>query len=199
MFADDILFLQRFLTGLGLYDGKLDSVFGPKTSAALSKFEAISDEIANKNGRLDQRTEACIVTLHPKAQELARKFMKAVNQSGVLGVVVIRIISGTRTYKEQADILAQGRTKPGRIVGGPGPGHSNHNFGIAWDVGLFDSGDFLEDSPLYRKVGQIGKQIGLEWGGDWQSFQDEPHFQLRDVGTLADLRGKFEQGEPLIA
>src|SRR4029077_13980382 len=117
----------------------------------------------------------------------------------VLGVVVIRIISGTRTYKEQTDIFAQGRTKPGRIVTKAGPGHSNHNFGIAWDVGLFDSGDYLEDSPLYRKVGQIGKQIGLEWGGDWQSFPDEPHFQLRDVGTLADLRGKFEQGEPLIA
>jgi peptidoglycan L-alanyl-D-glutamate endopeptidase CwlK len=199
MFADDILFQQRFLAGLGLYDGKLDSVFGAKTSAALSKFEAISDEIANKNGQFDQRTEARIVTLHPKAQELSRKFMKAVNQSEVLGGVVIRIISGTRTYKEQADIFAQGRTKPGRIVTKAGPGHSNHNFGIAWDVGLFDSGDYLEDSPLYRKVGQIGKQIGLEWGGDWQSFPDEPHFQLRDVGTLADLRGKFEQGEPLIA
>ena len=48
MFADDILFQQRFLTGLGLYDGELDGLFGPKTAAGLSKFEAISDEIAER-------------------------------------------------------------------------------------------------------------------------------------------------------
>ncbi len=199
MFADDILFQQRFLTGLGLYDGELDGVFGPKTAAGLSKFEAISDEIAERNNRFDQRTESCIVTLHPKAQELARKFMDSVKQSGVLGNVVIKIISGTRTYNEQAEIFAQGRTKPGPIVTKAGPGHSNHNFGIAWDVGLFDDGDFLDDSPLYKKVGEVGKAQGLEWGGDWASIQDEPHFQVRDVGSVADLRRKFEQGEALMA
>jgi peptidoglycan L-alanyl-D-glutamate endopeptidase CwlK len=199
MFADDILFQQRFFTGLGLYDGELDGLFGPKTAASLSKFEAISDEIAEKNNRFDQRTESCIVTLHPKAQELARKFMDAVKESGVLGNVVIKIISGTRTYKEQADIFAQGRTKAGSIVTKAGPGHSNHNFGIAWDVGLFDDGDFLEDSPLYKKVGKIGKEQGLEWGGDWVSIEDQPHFQIHDVGSVANLRGKFERGESLIA
>src|SRR5437764_15480037 len=107
MFADDILFQQRFLTGLGLYDGELDGVFGPKTAAGLSKFEALSDEIAERNNRFDQRTESCIVTLHPKGQELARMSMDAVKESGGLGSVVINIRSRSRTYQEPAEISPQ--------------------------------------------------------------------------------------------
>jgi hypothetical protein len=49
-------------------------------------------------------------------------------------------------------------------------------------------GVYLDDSPLYAKVGALGRGQGLELGGDWTSFADEPHFQLPWGGSLAQAR-----------
>lgn len=32
--------------------------------------------------------------------------------------------------------------------------------------------------PLWKKLGERGEKLGLEWGGRWVSFPDLPHFQL---------------------
>lgn len=200
MFGGDILFAQRFLKGIGFYKGDLDGLFGPKTDKAIVLFEDKFDEIANKTARFDKRSEATIATLHPKAQEKAREFLKNVQGSGILGTVVIKLISGTRNFAEQADLFAQGRTKPGKIVTNAGPGQSNHNFGIAWDIGLFKGAEFLAESPLYKKVGAEGKKISsLEWGGDFASFVDMPHFQVKTGLTLKQIRAKFEKGESYLS
>lgn len=200
MFGNDFLFLQRFLKSLGLYSGALDGDVGPLTRAALRAFEEKSGNIANEHGRFDERSEKNILTLHPKAQELAREFLKAVAASEDLttGGITLKIISGTRTYEEQAELYAQGRTKPGNIVTHAEAGRSNHNFGIAWDVGLFSGGEYLAESPLYDHVGAIGKELGLEWGGDWTSLVDKPHFQLKTEITLAQIREKFEGGQTFV-
>ena len=200
MFGGDILFTQRLLKGLGYYTGILDGIFGPKTDKAISLFNDKYDEIADKLGRFDKRSETIIMTLHPIAQEKAREFLRKIKDSNILGNTIIKIISGTRTYAEQAAIYAQGRTKPGRIVTNASPGRSNHNFGIAWDIGLFDDGDYLEESPLYRKVGALGKEIDLiEWGGDWSSIVDTPHYQVKNGLTLAQTREKFEKGDSYLS
>lgn len=31
---------------------------------------------------------------------------------------------------------------------------------------------------LWRVMGDAGRGLGLEWGGDWPTFKDQPHFQL---------------------
>ena len=54
-------------------------------------------------------------------------------------------------------------------------GYSNHNFGIAFDVGIFEGTKYLGESPKYKAVGAIGR----DWGGNCTSIKDEPHFQLR--------------------
>jgi len=193
MFRDDTLFLQRFLKSAGFYKGDLDNLYGPLTEKAVSDFEDSCDNIASGYGNFDKRSEQHITTLHPLAQEKAREFLNALKEDDLDGAVV-KIISGTRTYAEQAEIYAQGRTKPGKIVTKAGPGQSNHNFGIAWDVGLFKDGDYLEESPLYKKVGKTGKRLALEWGGDWSSFVDQPHFQMLTGQSLSETRKKFEKG-----
>jgi peptidoglycan L-alanyl-D-glutamate endopeptidase CwlK len=200
MFGNDFIFLQRFLKSLGLYSEELDGDVGPLTNAALRAFEEEAGHIADEHGRFDERSEKNILTLHPKAQELAREFLKAVGQSEELATngLTLKIISGTRTYDEQAELFAQGRTKNGKIVIHAEPGESNHNFGLAWDVGLFRGNDYLEESPFYDNVGTIGKQLGLEWGGDWIKFPDRPHFQARMEISLAQIREKFESGEAVV-
>jgi len=141
----------------------------------------------------DERTERNIATLHPKAQEKARQFMQAVLPIMAQRGVVARIISGTRSYAEQDALFAK-RPQVTKARGG----YSNHNFGIAWDIGLFREKDYLEDSPLYRECGEIGRSLGLEWGGDWKSFKDEPHFQVPTGLTMAQLRARVAAGQSVL-
>lgn len=141
--------------------------------------------------RLDDRTETNIATLHPKAQEAARKFMSAVIPAMAAKGVVVKIISGTRTYAEQDALYAKGRTTPGPRVTNARGGFSNHNFGVAWDIGLFNDGKYLQHSPFYRACGQIGRDMGLEWGGDWKSIKDEPHFEVKTGLTISQKRDRI--------
>lgn len=147
----------------------------------------------------DQRTEGHIRTLHPKAQERAREFMQAVVPIMARRGVDVRIISGTRTYAEQNALYAQGRTAPGRIVTKARAGYSNHNFGVAWDIGLFQGKRYLEESPLYAECGRIGESLGLEWGGAWKSIQDEPHFEVPTGLSMQEKRERVAAGKDLFS
>jgi peptidoglycan L-alanyl-D-glutamate endopeptidase CwlK len=81
-------------------------------------------------------------------------------------------------------------------------GQSNHNFGIAWDIGIFDAkGRYLTDSPLYPKAGKIATSAAiahLEWGGNWTTFKDQPHYQFATSLSISQIRARFEKGQPII-
>jgi peptidoglycan L-alanyl-D-glutamate endopeptidase CwlK len=64
------------------------------------------------------------------------------------------------------------------------------------DIGIFEDGKYLDDSPLYRKAGAIGKALGFEWGGDWVGkLIDEPHYQYNPHKvTLAQARDMRARG-----
>ena len=146
----------------------------------------------------DERSERNIATLLPQVQPLARALIESAAAIGI----AIKIISGTRTFAEQDALYEQGRTKSGRIVTNARGGYSNHNFGIAFDIGVFEGGRYLDESPAYKAVGALGIKLGLEWGGNWKTIQDEPHFQLRPAWAremserdmLAELRRRNSQG-----
>ena len=152
---------------------------------------------------LDERSERCIASLHPQVQPLARELVKIAAEHGV----EIRVISGNRTYEEQNVLFAQGRTTAGKIVTRAQGGWSNHNFGLAFDIGVWENGQYQPESKSYRIVGNLGKAIGLEWGGDWKSIVDEPHFEvipkwaqsLFEPARLAEYRVRKAQGTDLFA
>jgi peptidoglycan L-alanyl-D-glutamate endopeptidase CwlK len=158
----------------------------------------------------DSRSEGNIATLHPRVRPYARALIETAAGQGV----IIKVTSGTRTYAEQDDLYAQGRTKPGKIVTNARGGYSNHNFGIAFDVTIFKGSDDPEkaktpvyESPAYNALGSIGTHLGLEWGGNWTSIKDEPHYQLRpswaadisEKDMLAKLRDRKASGEDFYA
>lgn len=154
---------------------------------------------AGTPNRVDDRSEKAIATLLPQVQPYARALVKKAAQHGI----IIKVIAGLRTYEEQNDLFAQGRTKPGRIVTNARGGFSNHNFGIAFDVGVFEGANYLGESPKYKAVGALGMDLGLDWGGNWKTFLDEPHFQLRpkwagdmkESAMLAELRTRKDSGK----
>ncbi len=174
--------------------------------AGLETWQAIYNRIipgaqppAATTGRVDDRSEKVIATLLPEVQPYARALVTKAGADGI----TIKVISGLRTYDEQNDLYAQGRTKPGKIVTNARGGFSNHNFGIAFDVGVFEGSQYLDESPKYKAVGVLGMDLGLEWGGNWKTIQDEPHFQLRpkwagdlsERDMLAELRSRKELGK----
>lgn len=195
LFEDDVLFLQRLLKSAGFYLAKLDGDWGPKTDAAVAAFDARFREIRDELGEFDARSEGNIHTLHPRAQEAARQFLRRVQDAGM----TVRILSGTRTYAEQNALFRIGRFGDSRAkVTNARGGQSNHNFGIAWDIGVFENGKYMTTSAPYRQAAEAGLFDGLEWGGHWISFKDFPHYQLPTGLSITQLRAKFENGEPYV-
>lgn len=199
LFEDDVIFLQRLMRSAGFYTAAIDGIWGKKTDKAVDDFETKFAEIAGRLGTFHPRTEAAIHTLHPKAQELMRTVMQTIRNAGINA----RFISGTRTYAEQNKLYAKGRfgNPPPRVTNARG-GFSNHNFGIACDIGIFDAnGGYLPESPDYSRAGHIVKAANiphLEWGGDWVTFTDRPHYQYATGLAISQVRQKFESGTAFI-
>lgn len=152
---------------------------------------------------VDERSEKLIATLLPELRPMARALVQKAAGAGI----TIRVISGLRSYEEQAALYAQGRTAPGTIVTNARAGYSNHNFGIAFDIGVFEGNRYLPESPKYKAVGVLGQDLGLEWGGNWKTIVDQPHFQLRPTWALdlsesqmlAELRSRKDQRKAVYA
>ncbi len=153
--------------------------------------------------RVDARSEKNIATLLPEVRPIARTLV----HKAAAANIQIKVISGTRSFAQQDRLFAQGRTKPGRKVTNARGGFSNHNFGIAFDIGVFEGSRYLPNSPKYKAVGALGVDLGLEWGGNWKTIVDQPHYQLRpswaagmrERDMLAELRKRVASGTEVFA
>lgn len=154
--------------------------------------------------KVSQRNEKSIARLHPQVRGLIRRF---INDVYIKHQVQLVIVQDYRTYAQQDALYAKGRTTSGSIVTNAKGGQSNHNFALAVDVfPLWDDGKLHMDAKsdkknieILRKISSVGKSIGLEWGGDWKSIVDNPHFQLKTGKTMSQLRALTESagGNPL--
>lgn len=132
-----------------------------------------------------------ITLCHPRLQELAAKLVEECRKNGL----IISIGETFRTVEEQDALYAQGRTAPGNIVtNAPGSSFSSyHQWGTAFDFFRNDgNGAFNDNDGFFTKVGNIGVSLGLEWGGNWKSPVDKPHFQLPDWGsTTSGIKKRY--------
>ncbi len=188
--------------GVGV-DGKA----GPETWGAIHarivKPKTAVPAVSIAVSPVDPRSEKNILTLLPEVQPMAR----ALVQKAALHGISIKVLSGLRSYAEQDALYAKGRTAPGPKVTNARAGYSNHNFGIAFDIGVFEGSRYLGDSPKYKAVGALGMDLGLEWGGSWKTIVDQPHFQLRPAWAadlrerdmLAELRKRVAAGQAVYA
>lgn len=195
---EEVLHLQRLYACAGFYTGRLDGVWGPKTDAASDAWEEAFSAAQAPFYARDARTERLLHGVLPRTQDLARRLLDALG----LNNLDARIISGTRSYAEQNALYRQGRFgNPGPTVTNARGGSSNHNFGIAFDVGLFQGGRYLKgntakEAAQYDRAGELASTIkGLEWGGNWKSLVDRPHYQVATGLKLSEIRRRFEAGE----
>ncbi len=115
--------------------------------------------------------------LHPKLQTIIPQIIQ---RCAAMGLPVL-VTDGFRTKAEQDAIYAQGRTAPGQIVTQVQWPNSAHNWGVAFDFCRNVRGREYDDvDNFFRRVAEVAKTYGLEWGGDWTRFVDKPHLQLAE-------------------
>ena len=136
-----------------------------------------------------------ITLCHPRLQALTAQLVDKCVGAGL----PIKIGESFRSVAEQDALYAQGRTQPGSIVtNARGSSYSSqHQWGIAADFYRADGkGAYNESGDYFKKVGELAKNLGLGWGGDWKSIVDKPHVYLPDWGSgtniLKQRYGTFE-------
>lgn len=106
--------------------------------------------------------------VHP---DLVRVMKLAISRSPV----DFSVIEGMRTLATQKKYFAAGATRTM---------NSRHLDGHAVDIAPYVGGKIRWDWPLYYQIAPVVKQaakdlnVSIEWGGDWRSFKDGPHWQL---------------------
>lgn len=141
---------------------------------------------------VEKRNQQFIDKLHPKIRDAVKYALIIINDPSKLGSGRSRavITFGLRTFAEQQALYDQGRSKPGQIVTNAKPGQSFHNYGLAIDIALWvddkvmswdTKADFNQNNVAdWMEVVGVMKNAGLDWGGDWRTFKDLPHFQLNE-------------------
>lgn len=122
--------------------------------------------------------------LLPHVEIKANAFINECRMAGIEPLIYCTY----RSYEEQEAEYAKGRTVKGSIVTNARGGESWHNWNRAFDCVPMENGRAQwNDIESYKKMGEIGKALGFEWGGDWK-MKDYPHFQWTDGKTLGQIR-----------
>ena len=123
--------------------------------------------------KLGPRSIARLKGVHPD-------LVKVVEQAIRLSSVDFTVLEGVRTIERQRQLVNAGasRTMNSRHIPGA------DGFAKAVDLGAWLDGEVRWDWPLYNKINEAIQQasmllkVPVEWGGDWRTFKDGPHFQL---------------------
>lgn len=153
--------------------------------------------------------------LHPKIRQEVIAIIDAIEMNGV----EIRIVQGYRSFEEQNNIYAQGRTQAQLNLVGLNStiarpdlpqvskayaGQSYHNYGLAIDFCLHHkdgtiSWDLTEDLDKdgkkdWMEVVEAFGIKGYSWGGYWKSGKDNPHLEKTFGLTFQQLLSLRKSG-----
>ena len=122
-----------------------------------------------------------IAKLHPLVREEVTTIINECNKA-LTNSSQVRVAQGLRTFSEQ-DALYNQRPKVTNAKGG----QSIHNYGMAVDIVLIINGktaswdthkDWDKDGIAdWDECVKIFAKHGWNWGGNWASFKDMPHFE----------------------
>ena len=122
---------------------------------------------------LSEKSLAKLSGAHPDLQ-------KVIKRAAELSPIDFTILEVVRTVARQKELVAKGasRTMRSRHLA------SADGKSRAVDIAPLDGGQVSWAWPLYHNLAPIIKQaakelgVAIEWGGDWASFADGPHWQL---------------------
>jgi len=101
--------------------------------------------------------------------------VRVVHRAAAISKLDFTVLEGLRTLDRQKQLFAKRATTTMK---------SRHLDGHAVDLAPMIGGEVRWDWPLYHHLATIVKQaavdegVSIEWGGDWRTFKDGPHWQL---------------------
>ncbi|MFD1065210.1 M15 family metallopeptidase [Oceanobacillus locisalsi] len=138
-----------------------------------------------------------ITNLHPEVQEAVETL---IDRADDIDIEVV-ITDGLRTDEEQEALYARGREDDRDIVTHARAGESYHNYGLAVDYAIRDhDGEIIWDIHYdgndngesdWFEVADIAKDLGFEWGGDFNRFPDYPHLQMTFGLSISELERSY--------
>jgi hypothetical protein len=119
--------------------------------------------------RFSLRSEGSFAGVKPELVAVARRALE-------LSPIDFGITEGVRTIERQRVLVAEGKSQTM---------NSRHLTGEAIDVVAYLGSAVSWDPKYYHQIADAFKQASaelntpIEWGGDWKTFVDGPHFQLK--------------------
>jgi len=117
---------------------------------------------------LGVRSKARLKGVHPD-------LVKVVEKAIQLTTVDFTVLEGVRDAVRQKKLVESGASQTM---------NSRHLTGHAVDLGAWVDDQVDWSWPLYHKINAAMQEasklvnVPIEWGGNWRTFKDGPHFQL---------------------
>lgn len=117
---------------------------------------------------LGQRSLSRLEGVHPD-------LVRVVKKAAAMSPLDFTVLEGLRTLDRQKQLIAAGATKTL---------NSRHLTGHAVDLAPMIGGTVRWDWPLYHQLAAVVKDaakaenVPIQWGGDWRTFKDGPHWEL---------------------
>ncbi len=118
--------------------------------------------------RLSNKSKKKLEGVHPDLVSVVKRALE-------ISECDFAVIEGLRTIDRQHQLFNEGHSKTL---------NSRHLSGHAVDLMAWVKGSGTWDWEYYHQIAKAMKEaaeeldVPLEWGGDWSSFPDGPHFQL---------------------
>lgn len=106
--------------------------------------------------------------------------IKVVERAIQITTVDFTVLEGARSPERQRTLVDSGASQTLNSRHIPGA----DGYAKAVDLGAWVDDQVDWSWPLYHKIAAAMKEaakqvkVPIEWGGDWKSFKDGPHFQL---------------------
>lgn len=129
---------------------------------------ALAEAPATSGFKLGATSLARLKGVHPDLVRVVQRAIELTKQD-------FTVLEGLRTRERQKQLVAKGASKTM---------NSYHITGHAVDIAPIVNGQVSWDWKYYYPVRDAmkaaAKELGVkvEWGGDWKSFKDGPHWQI---------------------
>lgn len=132
---------------------------------------------------------ARIDDLRPDVAANCRVFVALMRDAGF----TVQIVNTVRDKEKQLALYAAGATRS-KV-----PTFHADGVGLAFDICQGVAGHGYDNPVFWSKAGEIGTKLGFEWGWNWRSFPEKPHFQWSEHGQYTGsmiLAGRYPAEMP---
>jgi peptidoglycan L-alanyl-D-glutamate endopeptidase CwlK len=120
--------------------------------------------------KLSARSKSMLIGVHPD-------LVRVVEQAILITMVDFSVVCGVRSLAAQRKLFTAGKSKTM---------HSKHLTGHAVDLAPWVGKTInWADGPHWHQLSTAVKEaatmcgVEVQWGGDWQTFIDKPHWQIQ--------------------